>query len=219
MADKSIIFGAPMVNSLLDGNKRETRRVASFIEQADNGLFHIHNAHAGIAGVLEQDVAREAVDFAPYTIGDRLYVREAWSHTGDGVWEISSARMAGRSGVIYAADAKVPGAKYWPSIHMPREFSRLTLLVTDVRVQRLQDISEADAKSEGVVHNAIPGCEKVPWGILDIPELQSGFSTPKNAFSALWNSLHKKPPKRWEDNPWVVAVSFDVQRGNIDEVL
>lgn len=84
---------------------------------------------------------------------------------------------------------------------MPRWASRLTLTVTDVRVERLQDISEADAIAEG----------------MDEPATQH-FGDPVKAFSALWNSLGRTDETAWDANPWVSAVSFTVSKHNIDEV-
>ena len=83
----------------------------------------------------------------------------------------------------------------------------ITLLVTDVRVQRLQDISEADAIAEGIEqHGGFFGLPEADW---DDAELSAAA-----AYARLWNSLHG--PDAWAQNPWVVAVSFDVRRGNID---
>ena len=74
------------------------------------------------------------------------------------------------------------------------------LVVTDVRVERVAAISEADARAEGLGDQELHGMEARGW------------------FRDLWNSLHTAEGERWEDNPWVVAITFDVRRGNIDEV-
>lgn len=208
MTDRPIIFSAPMVHALLAGRKTQTRRVLS--NAPHEGDWHCDRADTSSGYRFVATPGAPSLPCPlPYAIGDRLYVRESWSHTGDGVWEISSARMVGRSGVVYAADGRLAGAKYWPSIHMPREFSRLTLLVTDVRVQRLQDISQNDAQAEG----APPSHPSI-----DVVSRGYGFEDfSRSWFAQLWETLHTKRPKRWEDNPWVVAVSFDVVRGNIDQ--
>lgn len=100
-----------------------------------------------------------------------------------------------------------------PSIHMPRWASRLTLTVTDVRVQRLQEISEADAIAEGV-----DTAEAIMAAVIGLEN-----PLPPNpvvgAYAQLWNTLHDKPGERWEDDPWVVAVSFTVAHGNIDALV
>lgn len=203
MADRGIIFSAPMVRALLDGRKAQTRRLCKPANAA--ALSYAVAMGDGWFGDEEGEVQFNT-HFAP---GDRLYVREAWSHTGQGVWDIAAARRTGRDGVIYGADGKVPGAKYWPSIHLPREFSRLTLLVTDVRVQRVAEISEDDAVAEGLEW-IVPGM----WSVA--PNLPIIGDDPRKVFSDLWNSLHTKPGETWADNPWVVAVSFEMKHGNID---
>lgn len=213
MADRGIIFSAPMVRALLDGRKAQTRRLCAWANNPNSPqlTYIVACDEPGWFGDEEGEVQFRV----PYAPGDRLWVREAWSHTGDGVFEIRQARMLGRGGVIYRADdnPKWPHAKFWPSIHMPREFSRLTLIVDDVKVERLQDISEADARAEGLdhKHDWLPcwrGAEGLPW--------RAEF--PVDAYLDLWDSLHTKPGERWEDNPWIVAVTFDVQRGNIDQL-
>ncbi|EQB09738.1 hypothetical protein [Novosphingobium lindaniclasticum] len=104
-----------------------------------------------------------------------------------------------------------------PAIHAPRSTSRLWLAVTDVRVQRLQECSEADAKAEGIEGFACIGGQA--WRDYSGGP---GFNmtdprTPaRRSYSTLWDSLHTAEGARWQDNPWIVAVSFDVHRGNID---
>ena len=114
----------------------------------------------------------------------------------------------GRPWVRYRAtdELDVPSGTRWrPSIHMPRWASRLTLTVTDVRVQRLQEISEEDARAEG----AYP-CEG-GWSYGGSP---LAGTTARGAFYCLWNSLHG--PDAWSANPWVCALTFTVDRRNID---
>lgn len=92
---------------------------------------------------------------------------------------------------------------------MPRRYSRLTLIVTGVRVERLQNCSRDDAIAEGVER---AGGGMLRWEWWSGAEGQSGTS-PEAAYALLWNSING--PGAWESNPWVVAVSFDVQRGKI----
>jgi hypothetical protein len=112
-------------------------------------------------------------------VGDRLWVREAFaSHA---------------SGFDYRADGDTTAL--WRSpIHMPRQASRITLVVTDIRVQRLHDITEDDAKAEG--------CDPVTHddGAVDC-------GTRKTTFANLWDSIHGRAS--WLDNPWVVAITFE----------
>lgn len=208
MADRPILFSAPMVRALLEGEKTQTRRVLKsqpLFDAADNCIGQ------AFASAIDP--------------GDRLWVKESWSHIGHGVWTISDARMVGRGGVIYRAghgeqDGSGPrvDAKWWPSIHMPREFSRLTLLVTDVRVQRLQDIGDDDVLAEGAPvdpfhrDGTIDGSNPV----MCMGPTPHHRQSPRAWFHRLWNSLHG--PDAWDANPWVAAISFEVVRANIDKV-
>lgn len=138
--DRPILFSGPMVRALLDGRKTQTRRVATFVQETD-GLFHIRNSGGGVFGVSEDRVPIVAPDYAPYSTGDRLWVREAFTDL---------RVYGGGPDVLYRVDGGPDYLKWKPGIHMPRGASRLTLTVTDVRVQRLQEISEEDAQAEGV---------------------------------------------------------------------
>lgn len=125
-----------------------------------------------------------------------------------------------RRGVTYTLPDNFAG-QFWhrarPSIHMPRWASRITLTVTDVRVQRLQNISEADAWAEGCKPGELndrgepfPAEEPHPkcgW---------VGWDCARDWYADLWDSLHG--PDAWETNPWVAAYTFTVQSGNIDSL-
>ncbi|WPZ05618.1 hypothetical protein [Pelagerythrobacter marinus] len=209
MADKGIIFAAPMVRALLDGRKTQTRRLikpAPFIDSMGNFCApdrkgKIWNWGQNIDG---SPCTRNFVKKMPYAPGDRLYVREAFAVSGIGWGKKPSQARGGR--VHYRTDPDHGWQPYWgpwnPSIHMPRWASRLTLLVTDVRVQRVAEISEEDAIAEGAEYSFIRGAA----------------ISQRRMFELLWNSLHDRPGQRWEDNPWVVAVRFDVKHGNIDRI-
>lgn len=130
----------------------------------------------------------------PHAIGDRLWVRETWTAQMTHGWTIGDARSRMfNEKIFYRADDMDSIDDWWSSTQMPREFSRITLLVTDVRVQRLQDISEADARAEGV----------------NDPDLICGFSE-------LWDIVHG--PDAWGRNDWVSATTFRPVLGNIDRV-
>jgi hypothetical protein len=179
---------------------------------ADRGImFSAAMVQALLAGRKTQTRRLATSPLRKCQIGDRLWVREGWSHTGDGVWQIQDARMMGLAGVIFMADGRRLGAKYWPSTHMPREFSRLTLLISDVRVERLQDITAQDAWAEG----ADPVHMK-PGGHTGNPS--DGWLCYQAGFRSLWDSLHDKPGERWQDNPELVALTFTVCHGNIDHI-
>lgn len=135
--------------------------------------------------------------------GDRLYVRENWR--ADDFAPDDAART------IYMADAN-PGAlaetrgiiKWRPCIHMPRVRSRLTLIVTATKVERLQDISDADAIAEGWPHDL---AKRSP---LNPPS----ENRPRFWFAGLWLNLHGQ--ESWDANPFVVAITFRAIRANID---
>ena len=222
MSDKPIIFSAPMVRALLEGRKTQTRRI---IKPQPTGISKAER----IGGTsrswrITPESNRCSVDFKSPDIGvgDRLYVREACATWGRGPERepvefpvASAADDPEWEGIKH--DARTSKGDEWkirPSIHMPRWASRLTLTVTDVRVQRLQEISEADAEAEGI--------ERLisRRGFYD-PTMSHGavrfghyFLSAREAFQALWNSLHG--PEAWDANPWVAAYSFTVQHGNID---
>lgn len=200
MADKPIIFSGPMVRALLEWRKTQTRRLIKW--QGPRGFPHSFD-HARIdnpAGVprllvpyLHPEEPQGWDDcpmhrhYGPADPGDRLYVREAID------------KVSEPGAVFYRADYEAKhgdasGLGWRPSIHMPRWASRLTLTVTDVRVQRLRDISNEDAVAEGCSDGVFP------W----------------EEFRDLWNSLHG--PDAWVRNSWVVALTFTVQHGNIDQI-
>lgn len=194
MADRPIIFSAPMVRALLEGRKTQTRRVLKK-PAAMNALTIFGPTFLTLPG---------NIDLVGYAPGDRLWVREAWTARMTHGWTIADARSGHyETELVYRADDVESIDGWWPSIHMPREFSRLTLTVTDVRGQRLQDIGEADAVAEGVDGK---------WS--DASD-SATYSTPTDVFRDLWNSLHG--PDAWDANPWVVALTFTVERRNIDE--
>lgn len=216
MTDRPIIFSAAMVRALLDGRKSQTRRVLKpQPEQNSAGLWvWPSNWRTGIKrfGTClqgdEEDLVRalmgdpwRRVGYAP---GDRLYVREAFSYDRLDV---------DRDGTLppwYWADGN-PSSGDWsrpkPSIFCPRWASRITLTVTEVRVQRLQEISREDAIAEGIEGDTDG------WFDYLLPATQC-CARPQDSYATLWNSLHG--PDAWDANPWVVAVSFTTRKGNID---
>lgn len=245
MTDRPIIFSAPMVRALLDGRKTQTRRLLKPAPEpfpiddagtlCDVGCMQVHGeaVHRIWLGTDRSGVlTTQAVRFG---IGDRLYVREAClaEEFGDDCTD----------GVRYLADdefvpiGNVSDASYrWlslfhygqksgqrpsglrgkgvPSIHMPRWASRLTLTVTDVRVQRVQEISEDDARAEGIVEiRSQAGDGMRHFGVT---QADSVWPTAARAFRNLWDSLHAEPGSRWVDNPWIYALTFTVEDGNID---
>jgi len=153
-----------------------------------------------------------------FAVGDRLWVKETHACVGDaGRWTLYRASGYDAECDRHGFDKPYPPeseVKWKPSIFMRRVLSRLTLMVTDVRVQRLHDCTEEDAIAEGIQHDTIPD-GLVPGGhtAFGFPGY-SGFDTAVSAYAALWDSINGKDA--WSANPWIVAVTFDVKRRNVD---
>jgi len=195
MKERPILFSSPMVRAILDGRKTQTRRVAKIENHEGHPMLDEsrrnpgYNVRTVIQGIIEK---------CPYgTVGDRLWVRE--THT-----DIPSYDVGGEPTValMYKADFDYvysPPGGWTPSIFMPRMASRITLEITNIRVERLQDISESDAKKEGVHHS-------------DGKPDEYGFptemvATARGEFSHLWDHINgKKIP--WDSNPWVWVIEF-----------
>lgn len=232
MADRPIIFSAPMVLALLDGRKTQTRRLIRCAEGTD---FHRQTEGRHYFGFNEpRDDGRCGVQLPclPYAVGDRLYVRENW-RAGRGYDGGSIKNIPPFARIWFDADdcndnCDGIGRNLRPCIHMPRWASRLTLLVADVRVQRLQDISEEDAIAEGVERGVHPITgDEDGWKDYSIihagphkgkrhPHAVAPWKSARLSFQSLWDTLHGV--ENWNENPFVVAVTFRVERGNIDSL-
>lgn len=227
MTDRPILFSAPMVCALLAGFKTQTRRLVNFagIENVmefvkvatDNEGRPIYEMKDVAGSFVSRPAGKGLVDyhFSPRIgVGDRLWVRETWSHTGNHVFSISEARMSPFGYAIYQADDNpdYPHAKFWPSIHMPREFSRLTLIVTDVRVERLQDISEEDAIAEGAVSYHCAASKLDTYG----PAHAICGQNHRAGFCHIWGEINGI--ESWDANPWVAAYTFRVIKQNVDQI-
>lgn len=199
MTDRPIIFSAPMVLALLAGRKTQTRRLAWRYREV-------------VAPDDSEGFLRIATPWQRVRPGDRLWVREAWAQACE---LDEDDKPATELMTYYRADGEPfsryldpstdewrDGIKWSPSIHMPRSASRITLTVTDVRVQRLQEISEDDAGAEGA---------RVAYGE---PFDPASAPTDRRRFELLWNHLHG--PDAWKANPHVVALTFTVAQRNID---
>jgi len=222
-----------MVRALLEGRKTQTRRILNpqpfvngFHFSAEFGDILCHNDYLPPATLLRRIgkgqnsyVASDLEDgpegMSGIYVGDRLFVRETWrTHRS---WDETKPReILACSRVWYEADRDNcdQHGKVRVSIHMPRWASRLTLIVTEVRVERLNDCSEADALAEGVRSDrALPdhSCDERTHSVAGA----SGFPTAVEAYRWLWDSINGRGA--WEANPWVVAVSFAVVRRNIDQ--
>jgi hypothetical protein len=214
MADKGIIFSAPMVRAILDGRKTQTRRVLKPQPYEYRGEWWITDRVNGDCQLDDWTNGRVGIG-PPYAPGDRLWVKEAW-RSDRAYDDLPPSEMSGEEPLIYLADNAVqlwgwkPDAmsrwgRYRHARFMPRWASRLTLIVEDVRVQRLGEISEADAEAEGAAPK-----------LHDQPKVISGMGGHRGDFRALWDSLHG--PDAWDQNPWVCAITFRPVFGNIDSI-
>ncbi len=147
-------------------------------------------------GCYWDGLKRRSAHSPEQVLEQRAEMLEAMYYRADGEpkWEGSDSPMQWRS-----------------PIHMPRWASRLTLRITDVRVQRLQDCSHADAVAEGLDHVS-DGC--APWGIKGLAASWGGDA--RRSYAALWESING--PGSWDANPWVWAMTFDVIKANVDQV-
>ncbi|AWC76417.1 hypothetical protein CLM65_14155 [Serratia marcescens] len=218
MKERPVIFNGEMVRAILDGRKTQTRRVMKpqpepcyrgghwWPSNAFKTMLHIEeqmqNGQGGWKGL--------AGDACPFgRVGDRLWVRETFMDlTGTGI-EATTGKF---EGLAYRADTpagsygdevrKDYGLKWTPSLHMPRKACRILLEITAVRVERLNDISEEDAKAEGVKAGVCPGHEHMMHQV---------------AFSELWQSIYGE--ESWSANLWVWVIEFkqvsarEVERG------
>lgn len=246
MTDRGIIFSGPMVRALLAGRKTQTRRVLKpqpepwksyYLEescQRSDWHFELGTSpdkrNREIFGLWGHSAHNESVfQPLPYEPGDRLYVRENFYLTDDGdtqyavfaADELEAAQHINDVGNIAARNGF---GKEWleehtklrPSIHMPKEFSRLTLAVTDVKVERVQDISEADAEAEGIFPLSRIGDDPSHPQWTHARDAAWRWETARQAFQALWDSLNTKRGFGWDSNPWVCAITSNVHHQNID---
>lgn len=170
MKERPILFSTPMVKAILDGTKTMTRRVVKKV-------------------IVNQNVC-------PYgSVREKLWVRETWTTTqyGKPVYRADGRDMDGNYWDITPGD-KDHEVKWKPSIFMPRWASRILLEITDIRVERLQEITSDQIEREGI------NCDE--------PFILNGAER-RYAFEQLWNSINsKKPDKCWDANPWVWVVEF-----------
>lgn len=218
MTDRPILFSAPMVRALLGGRKTQTRRIhftqsPVMTPKCDNGCEPRLTKMC-----ICPTCNRRTVTETKVHVGDRLYVREHWRCEGR-YDDFKPSDLKDGVPIYYVADPDPrdsdPGCagRFRQGMHMPRWASRLTLTVTDVRVERLQNISEADAFAEGVWHgntfnrfadDLAASCQDDRW-----------FPTATDWYRDLWDRINGFAA--WEENPWVVAYTFTVIQKNIDE--
>ncbi len=191
---KPIIFSTPMVQAILAGRKTQTRRVVKEDRRGEwaavNDVRNNSEYGASVPCYLHRETAVDDISrnvmYPKYDVGDIFWVRETWSPV-----QVLPKRY------LYKADAENGGEgdglpiRWRPSIHMPREAARLFLRVTDVRVERLQNISAEDCEAEGYFETA------------------PVEPRPRSWFSEVWDARNAKRGYGWDSNPWVWVYTFE----------
>ncbi len=207
---KPILFNTSMVQAILDGRKTVTRRI---VKESVLSKFNFDST-GKLLGSFDGCDMYPSTDDAPYHFGDILYIRETWCKTDC---------FGLQNGYVYKADGnkndifKYTGftPKWRPSIHMPKEAARIFLRVTDVRVERLQDIITGDYKTplninaEGL-YEPCCRCTHVNGDCKDF--ISQNNCRLLNEFKDLWDSTIKKTDLYhygWNANPWVWVIEFE----------
>ena len=232
---RPILFSSAMIRALLDGRKTQTRRVVKpqpVVASDGCWSWSPHRAqglHHGQGGSV-RDMLQCLPPYCPYGVpGDVLWARESWTRVPASAYRMSEGVQQTIDpsdpdmAAIYAAGWERSIPKWRPSIHMPRWASRLMLEITDIRVERLQDISEEDAQAEGVGEYACPGPHRGPGATYFTADPTAGEdmpisrTTPIAAYKALWE--HINGCGSWDANPWVWVLTFTVHHQNVDTFL
>lgn len=219
MKTRPIIFNTQMVRSVMDGAKTQTRRILKFKtfgfgkDGAPASIYMDGSGKGWVAWMTQNVSAEYTAKIYPGEVGFKcpmgeigsiIYVRETWAELINGHNERYFAYKA--DGIPNKSDV---GDWNWrPSIHMPKAAARIFLRITDIKVERLQDISEEDAVAEGVQQD-VP-VEKN----FQIKKRYRHYSDPtihhcedaKSSFRSLWRSIYGT--ESWESNPWVWSISF-----------
>ncbi|WP_418181256.1 hypothetical protein ACNSOL_12170 (plasmid) [Aliarcobacter lanthieri] len=209
---KPIIFNTKMVKAILDGRKKQVRRVVGDVGISE--YFNVYTTHRKKGKHVQQAVfmcvGQPIYINYKYEIGDILWVRETFAEN-----------FGIQKRVVYKAefnnDAPL-SIKWKPSIHMPKKYARIFLKVTNVRIERLQDISDEDCISEGIIseqsgsdsyvtYYGKPDWENHTNVFTDSTRDGELISLEKLAFKTLWNSTEKG--YKWEDNSYVFVYEFE----------
>ena len=204
MPIKPILFNTEMVRAILDGRKTCTRRICKDANEctvpdmefynADRRTYAVHN----FADKEHTEQLSTAERTCPICTGDILYVRETWKEAPKGYYYYEDWQRNDIADIT----------KWKPSIHMPKEAARIWLKVTNVRVERLQEITDEQAKREGIQYDECP--TGFTWK--QETDMHNCYTTPIGAMQALWNSTIKKSDidrYGWDANPWVWVIEFE----------
>lgn len=200
MPIKPILFNTDMVRAILDGRKSCTRRICKDANEYTVPDMEFYNADRRTYAVynfvdkehMEQLSTAERT--CPICTGDILYVRETWKKAPNGYYYYEDWQRNDIADIT----------KWKPSIHMPKEAARIWLKVTDVKIERLQDVTEDGAKAEGAIDNR---------GFIHSPENEyDRIHTAREHFIRIWNSTIKKSNLNrygWDASPWVWVIEFE----------
>lgn len=226
---KPILFNTDMVRAILEGVKTETRRLVKPIPPENARLELVGDRrHAMDLSIEIPGPNDRRIYTPPYLLGDILYVRETWStklsnecyaqpcHTGRCPYESceSATGPCFPEEYIYKATDNLPsyGGKWHPSIHMPAEAARIFLRVTDLRVERLQEITDEGAEHEGICGYYVGMGESAYSRYSNWNEAKNHlYDFPRGAFADLWTHTLKPTDigkYGWAANPWVWVISF-----------
>ena len=219
MKERGMIFNAEMVRAILDGRKTQTRRIMKvqpepsksrpkdfwFSSKKLESMVHVSDLVPGNSPIADCHLFFQEHCCPFGTVGDRIWVRETWAEAGAGAPELKLYR-ANYPAHVPPHYENVPPAeeiRWTPSIHMPRWASRILLEITDVRVERLNSMSEDDARAEGCCggHDSIPG--------------YMYSATPHEHFHHIWTSIYGDDS--WQANPWVWVIEFKRIEGDDHE--
>ena len=224
--ERPILFSGPMVRAILDGRKTQTRRVVQPQPWEDVGTLRVGVYHPEIVVRGEYEPGPE--EFGAWSEDGEFAVRCRYGAPGDRLWVREAHALESYERIVYRADRAAQyvqdfpfggmgrfGHMFWlssdyepdrwrPSIHMPRWASRLTLEITDVRVERVQEISESDAEAEGLT-------KRGHWWDVGSDWKGDGLdTTASGAFRMRWDALNAKRGYGWDANPWVWCLAFKV---------
>ena len=204
MAIKPILFNIEMVQAILDGRKTCTRRVVKTRRKDACGFYVTKRTDGSFTGIYEYDEDERMFEnqlIPPYKLGDILYVRETWGYP---ISLNSDKQYVFRADKIAESGFKNDSHIWHPSIHMPKKAARIWLKVTNVRVERLQDITEDGAEAEGAIDNR---------GFIHSPEDEyDRIYTAREHFIGIWDRTIKKSDLDiygWDANPWVWVIEFE----------
>jgi hypothetical protein len=205
MKERPILFSEPMVQAILAGTKTQTRRVIKGAEDWDRDARYVRILPIGADGV-----AAMPVDQFWRMLGGGI--RCHYGQPGDWLWVRETFMDLGMV-ALYRADPAAsteaalvaPGQPWRPSIFMPRSLSRIMLEITDIRVERLQDISESDAMAEGIVDAA-------DGNGFQLADTTHYTGNPRDSYFSLWDDINGQGSV--EANPWIWVIEFAAHPNN-----